>query len=241
MSACSFVKHAVNDPNPLSTAEARNNAKDDVEVISNALHFVHDLLRNMLDIHRAANKDLVVHLKPTDLLRDVLEPVAAMLHQRRSRIQFLMECPENLHVNTDHLRLKQIVLNLSRNSSKFVDEGFIRLRATVVEGLVELSVEDSGPGIPLNKRTRLFSKFQESLDTLSQGTVRSTCAVGVFVHVRCGGRMRLNLTRLLARLDRASGCTCARISRSSWAGSLCWTRSTTAALRGTPGRGSSSR
>jgi light-regulated signal transduction histidine kinase (bacteriophytochrome) len=171
MSACSFVKHAVNDPNPLTTEESRSDAIGDVEVISNALNFVHDLLRNMLDIHRAANKDLVVDLRPTDLLRDVLEPVASMLRQRRSKVQFLLECPEDLYINTDHLRLKQIVLNLSRNSTKFVDEGFIRLRASVVDGLVEVSVEDSGPGIPAEKRDHLFSKFQKSLDSLSQGTV----------------------------------------------------------------------
>lgn len=189
------MRHAVNSPSPLATQEDLSNAQDDVEVISNALNFVHDLLRNMLDIHRAASKDLVVHLRPTDLLRDVLEPVAAMLHQRQgSRIRLLVECPEDLHVNTDHLRLKQIVLNLGRNSTKFVDEGFIRLRAEAVavgteddgdessSGFggsgdgngpcrhVEISVEDSGPGIPADKRGRLFSKFQESLDTLSQGT-----------------------------------------------------------------------
>jgi signal transduction histidine kinase len=173
MSACSFVRHAVNDPSPLATDEARRDAIDDVEVISNALNFVHDLLRNMLDIHRAASKDLVVDLRPTDLLRDVLEPVASMLHQRRSKVQFLVECPEDLHISTDPLRLKQIVLNLSRNSTKFVDDGYIRLRAFTVDGLVEVSVEDSGPGIPAEKRGQLFSKFQKSLDSLSQGTVRN--------------------------------------------------------------------
>lgn len=173
MAACSFVKQAVNETIPLATEEARSSTRDDVDVISNALNFVHDLLRNMLDIHRFANKNLKLTLIPTDLLRDVLEPVVAMLHQRRNRISFLLECPENLHINTDSLRLKQIVLNLSRNSTKFVDEGFIRIRAAVVNGLVELSVEDSGPGIPTEKRSQLFSKFQQSLDSLSQGTVRS--------------------------------------------------------------------
>ena len=38
------------------------------------------------------------------------------------------------------------------------------------DGVVEISVEDSGPGIPLEKRDRLFAKFQESLDSLNQGT-----------------------------------------------------------------------
>jgi signal transduction histidine kinase len=95
-----------------------------------------------------------------------------MLHHQRSKVKVLLDCPEDLHVYTDRLRLKQIVLNLSRNSTKFVNEGFIRLRATLVNGLVELSIEDSGPGIPLEKRSHLFSKFQKSLDSLCQGTVR---------------------------------------------------------------------
>ena len=35
---------------------------------------------------------------------------------------------------------------------------------------VQIWVEDSGPGIPKEKKTQLFAKFQESLDSLSQGT-----------------------------------------------------------------------
>jgi signal transduction histidine kinase len=49
------------------------------------------------------------------------------------------------------LRLKQIMLNLGRNSTKFVHSGFIRFRAAVVDG-GEVYVEDSGPGIPIEKR-----------------------------------------------------------------------------------------
>ena len=33
-----------------------------------------------------------------------------------------------------------------------------------------MTVEDSGPGIPLEKRSQLFERFQESLDELKQGT-----------------------------------------------------------------------
>jgi CheY-like chemotaxis protein len=80
-----------------------------------------------------------------------------------------------LVVMTDRLRLKQIVLNLGRNAAKFVEKGFIRLRADVVNGMVQVYVEDSGPGIPLEKRKRLFHKFQESLDSLNQGTGIGLC------------------------------------------------------------------
>ena len=62
------------------------------------------------------------------------------------------------------------MLNLARNSSKFVESGFIRLSAAVIDGHVQLSVSDSGHGIQKEKIEHLFEKFTESLDSLHQGT-----------------------------------------------------------------------
>jgi signal transduction histidine kinase len=171
MAACNFVSVAINQPEPLKDEASRELARDDLKIIDNALHFVNDLLRNMLDMHRAASKQLQVTLVSTDLLHDVMEPVAGMLHRRGSKIKLIMECPPNLYVLTDPLRLKQVILNLGRNSSKFIDLGFIRLKAIVVNGMVRIHVDDSGCGVPEDKQDSLFQKFQESLDVLSQGTV----------------------------------------------------------------------
>jgi len=191
-------------------------AREDVRVVDDALKFINELLRNMLDMHRASSGKLQVKFAPVDLLRDVLEPVAGMLHRggegRISRagkgkgaekVKVIVDCPEDIVVQTDVLRLKQVVLNLGRNSVKFINEGFIRLRAEVVEvqtdddpsnfrdefqkensteldlesscktttcKSVRIYVEDSGSGIPMDKRDQLFAKYQESLDLLSQGT-----------------------------------------------------------------------
>eukprot|EP00977_Amphora_coffeiformis_P017534 scaffold5772_cov188-Amphora_coffeaeformis.AAC.15 len=38
------------------------------------------------------------------------------------------------------------------------------------DGHIRIFVEDSGPGIPLEKQDKLFEKFQSSLDSLAQGT-----------------------------------------------------------------------
>lgn len=175
MSACSFVQTAIRKPEPIVDPEARQTLQEDVEIIDNALKFVNDLLRNMLDMHRATNKQLIIDSTPTDLLHDVLEPVEGMLHYSGSKVDVVVECPKDLVVLSDHLRLKQVILNLGRNSVKFIEEGFIKLQAKVVNGQVQLAVEDSGPGIPMEKRERLFCKYQESLDMLSQGTVRLRC------------------------------------------------------------------
>lgn len=144
-----------------------------MDIIDNSLNFINDLLRNMLDLHRASSKQLNLDTRLTDLYNDVLKPVDSMLYRRGSKtdVKVILECnPRFLFVNSDPLRLKQVMLNLGRNSAKFVERGFIRLTAGVVDGRVHLYVSDSGPGIPPEKRDRLFAKFQESLDSLSQGT-----------------------------------------------------------------------
>jgi signal transduction histidine kinase len=171
MAACNFLQAEINKKEPLVDEESRELAREDMNIIDNALKFVNDLLRNMLDMHRAASKQLQVDMVPTDLLHDVIEPVGGMLHRRGSKVKVILDCPENFWIMADPLRLKQVILNLGRNSSKFIDEGFIRLKAEEADGNVILYVDDSGSGIPADKRGRIFAKFQESLDLLSQGTV----------------------------------------------------------------------
>jgi signal transduction histidine kinase/CheY-like chemotaxis protein len=171
MSACAFVSAAINDETkPLTEKVNRQHVNEDVHIIDSSLHFINDLLRNMLDMHRASSKQLQIEYAPTDILLDVLMPINAMLYTRGSGVKVQIDCPENLVVRSDRLRLKQIVLNLARNANKFVEKGFIRLRTELVNGNVRILVEDSGPGIPLEHREKLFSKFQESLDSLNQGT-----------------------------------------------------------------------
>ena len=148
---------------------------DDIRIIDASLQFINELLRNMLDIHRASDKHMKLDFQTTDLSRDVFDPVSAILYMRGAKVDILTDCPKNLMVRTDRMRLKQIVLNLAANSTKFVEKGYIRLRAIVENDKVVVAVEDSGPGIPQEKRNRLFAKFQESLDRLNQGTGIGLC------------------------------------------------------------------
>lgn len=174
ISAMNFVSSAVNEQEPLITPESRVAVREDVQIVDASLSFINDLLRNMIDLHRSAEKELQLDLAPVCVYSDILEPVSAMLYNRGGNFKILVECPEELYVVSDKLRLKQIVLNLARNSKsiflcivtplpcrtdiifdltvllskgvKFVVKGFVRLRAEVVDGSVIISVEDSGPG-----------------------------------------------------------------------------------------------
>ena len=167
LSASVFVNTAVQSPMTEDTIES---LQEDAGIISSSLRFINDLLRSMLDVHRATRDQMVLETDSIDILHDIFEPTASMIYARDTNFTIQVDCPEGLVVQSDKLRLQQVVLNLARNSAKFVEEGFVRLRANVQNDKVHMYIEDSGPGIPEEKRKDLFNKYQKSLDSLAQGT-----------------------------------------------------------------------
>ncbi|CAJ1954748.1 unnamed protein product [Cylindrotheca closterium] len=171
LSALTFVKSEIGEKTSVKTKEIT----DDIQIVDSSLRFINDLLRSMLDFHRAKSKNMKLQIEPFDLEQDLLLPVRAMIYTRDSDVKIETNCPPGVVLKTDPIRMKQVVLNLCRNAVKFVHKGYVRIGATVENGLVVITVEDSGPGIPVDKRQHLFSKFQESLDALNQGTGIGLC------------------------------------------------------------------
>ena len=104
ISACCFVKTSVMETEPLKDEESRRLVREDIEVVDTSLRFVSDLLRQMLDMHRAADHQLTLKMKLTDILHDILEPVAAMMHSHgvsTQKVKVEVHCPPDLLVLTD--------------------------------------------------------------------------------------------------------------------------------------------
>jgi PAS domain S-box-containing protein len=94
----------------------------------------------------------------------------------------------------DPRKLHQCLINLVGNAIKFTPSGGrVTLAARRVEGAVELDVADTGPGIPANKRARLFTKFYqvESGDTRSAGGTGLGLAITRKIMDLHGGDVRL--------------------------------------------------
>lgn len=98
--------------------------------------------------------------------RSILEQVADMLAPAASKkgIELLIEVADDVpkSVETDEVRFRQVVTNLGSNAVKFTSQGEVMLRMTAPEpGRLAVAVVDTGIGIPLDRRDRLFKSFSQ--------------------------------------------------------------------------------
>ncbi|WP_321902183.1 hybrid sensor histidine kinase/response regulator [Paraburkholderia tropica] len=113
----------------------------------------------------------------------------------------------------DPIRLAQIVNNLLSNAFKFTHSGKIVLRAAWRDATLDISVADSGVGMPDDLKARLFQPFTQGDDhrlTESRGTGLGLTICGrlaALMHGRCEVESTLGVgTRVLVSLPlRADG------------------------------------
>ena len=97
-------------------------------------------------------------------VRNNYEPVAAAKH-----ITLQSHCDEKLNSvhHFDHLRVSQIINNLTSNAIKFTDHGGVEVRAEQISRqgdweTVRFSVKDTGIGISAEQQSRIFQQYEQA-------------------------------------------------------------------------------
>ena len=120
------------------------------------------LINEILDLARVESGDMALSMEPV-ALDEVLRESKAMIdplgRQRGIRMHFPE--PQALHVQADHTRLKQVLLNLCSNAIKYNREaGQMSIECTVVDGQrARIAVRDTGAGLSPEQLAALFQPF----------------------------------------------------------------------------------
>jgi len=132
-----------------------------------------------------------------DLLKSLKDLFIAQLKEKDLELHYTLDPNIPKYLTGDPLRLKQILLNLISNALKFTQKGGIYLTAQALslspEIELELSVRDTGIGIPLDKQQSLFEAFTQ----VDSSTTRKYGGTGLGLQISkrlvemMGGRIRL--------------------------------------------------
>ena len=129
-----------------------------LQIIVDEVRRLETLIGELRDLYRpkALNLetiDMAVLLKE---VRDLIQEEA-----RNKQIEVVLDIPPApLMVEGDKDKLKQVILNLSRNGMEAMDQGGkLTVRAQCLEDRLEMTVSDEGPGIPNRSWIRFLFPF----------------------------------------------------------------------------------
>lgn len=125
------------------------------------------LISNILDFSKIEAGKL--HLEEIDfdlykMAENAVDMIALEAHNRGLETAIFIDNHIPVFLKGDPTRLRQIIVNLFNNAVKFTHKGSIQVKITMVEDLEEsvklkISVVDTGIGIPVGKREKLFKVF----------------------------------------------------------------------------------
>lgn len=130
------------------------------------------LINDILDITTLESGKYVMNIQPVhvaQICRQVMETTA---HRKAPNVELKLDIQvaESYQINTDAIRVKQVLINLVTNAEKNTSTGSIVLTCSLHEnpGMLTFSVTDTGTGIPKEKMSKIFERFQK-LDQKKQG------------------------------------------------------------------------
>ena len=140
------------------------------DILSSGNHLL-SLINDVLDLSKVEAGLIELEVGAFSL-REALERGVVMVRERATGngLRLSLELtPEIDIVRGDERRLRQVVFNLLSNAVKFTPAGGSVVVATARgEDEVQVSVTDTGPGIALDDRERIFEEFQQTAVGVSQ-------------------------------------------------------------------------
>jgi PAS domain S-box-containing protein len=122
------------------------------------------LVNDILDFSKLKNRDIELQRKPVDFRQIAGLVLTLSRHLLAGKpVELKNEIREELPaVEGDENRLQQIMYNLVGNAIKFTESGSVTVSAiALTDDLVEVTVSDTGIGIPSDKFTEIFQAFEQ--------------------------------------------------------------------------------
>lgn len=137
------------------------NEKDIVSIQQSADHIL-NLLNNLLEYSSLEQGKLQISKETFDigqLCEEISEMFAPIAKHKNLQFNFENDITPKTLLNTDKLKIRQILTNLISNGIKYTLEGSVCFKARLGRNLVVFDIIDTGVGIPQDKLEEVFKPF----------------------------------------------------------------------------------
>jgi PAS domain S-box-containing protein len=134
-----------------------------LEIINRQSNRLVNLVNDFLDITRIESGRQVVTKGPVDLdklIQNAVADLRPLADEKTITLQYVAPSTAVPEIFGDRNLIEQVLINLLSNAIKYSPKGaWARISASQLSGLVQVSVQDNGLGIPKEAVPRLFEKF----------------------------------------------------------------------------------
>lgn len=156
----------------LADTRMTHKQRDYISKISISANSLLGIINNILDYSKIEEGKLeleIVSFELLELLDNLVDIFSASIVEKQ--LDFNINVEPNVAVSRlgDSLRVSQILINLIGNAIKFTNKGFINLTVkSTKKGRLLFQLNDSGIGVPEDKRDKIFSSFTQADDTTTR-------------------------------------------------------------------------
>ena len=151
-----------------------NNEKEISSIQQSADHIL-NLLNNLLEYSSLEQGKLQVSKENFDigqLCSEIAEMFSPIAQHKNLQFNFENNIEENTILNSDKLKIRQILTNLISNGIKYTLEGSVTFKVRLGRNLVVFDIIDTGVGIPTDQQEEVFKPFVriQSYNQFAEGT-----------------------------------------------------------------------
>lgn len=160
-----------------------------MKIISSNNILLLQLIDDILDLSKIEAGTMEFTLGPTDI-NELMDGICRQMQEKNTSpdVQIIFaEKAEQCILNTDRVRLSQVIINFTNNAMKFTPKGTIQMGYRIEEEKDEIYfyVKDTGIGIPADKTDKVFERFVK-LNSFIKGTGLGLAICRIIVE-RLGG------------------------------------------------------
>jgi PAS domain S-box-containing protein len=140
------------------------------KIESSSLHLL-KLINDLLNLVKIEANRIQLEIASEDIIKTIhscIEEIQPLADKKNLPIYFSIHQLQQLTVDMDKLRIKQVLLNLLDNAVKFTETGFIEIKLLNQHKGLEISITDTGIGLTPNEMTKIFKTFSQADSSLTR-------------------------------------------------------------------------